>query len=124
AVAEALRESVRLDDVRGDAVRVHVLHARCGRAPAHRPRDGTSARALARSSSRCPHPEGGGASPFRVWARYLVAVETSSVNLRQRLSCGLAPAVLLLLALSVCGRAARTHQAALRVPERHLRISA
>jgi uncharacterized cupredoxin-like copper-binding protein len=53
-----------------------------------------------------------------------VAVETSSVNLRQRLSCGLAPAVFLVLALSGCGGAAQTHQAVLRVTERDFRISA
>ena len=46
------------------------------------------------------------------------------MNLRQRLSCGLAPAVLLLLALSGCGGAAQTHQAVLRVTERDFRISA
>jgi uncharacterized cupredoxin-like copper-binding protein len=46
------------------------------------------------------------------------------VTLRQRLSCGLAPAGLLVLALSGCGGAAQTRQTVVRVTERDFRITA
>ena len=46
------------------------------------------------------------------------------MNLRQRLSCGLAPAGLLVLVLSGCGGAAQTGQTVLRVTERDFRITA
>ena len=46
------------------------------------------------------------------------------MKLRQRLSCGLVPAALLVLMLSGCGGAAQTGQTVLRVTERDFRITA